>query len=1203
MSTGNPEENMLNNEYRGLSVNPIHLVLGSICALLIALVFSSAAGARTVNLYVYKGTYPSSSFDGSDAVGAESFRSPANVAVDEETGDVYVGAEGYVYHLNSEGVSQPFSALSPNTVMSQGTYGLGSLKVDNSGTATQGRIYAKEEYSNLSGYLPSGAAISSGFPIENLGDACGMEVAPDGGIWVASYGGGIHRYDTSGASSGEEIPTSSPCGFAIDAQENFYVPGYGGTTIKKYNRAGELLDEAWGGEGMGGENIAIDRSNGNVFVALYDHINEFDAAGELVGSFGRAEAGKSYPGLGSAEGIAVNSATHEVYVGDTYGSWKVDTFVQTGPLTIPNVTTEASSFTPTTAILKGAVDPDAANGGTEITGCRFEWGMTTEYEHVVNCETPALPLTEPATVETTITGLTPSKTYHFRLTANNTNGVPSNGGDVSFQASGPPEITNEAASEVFSDGARLNAQINPNGAETHYHFEWGTAPCSSNPCTSVPVSDTALREPVGTQTATYALTGLTPATTYYWRIVVKNANFPEVIGSDQQFKTFALTPPSVDTCANALVRKQTGAALLPDCRAFELVSAADTGGYDVESNLVPGQTPLAGYPGATTPPRALYTIHYGAIPGIGDPPNFGDDPYVATRGADGWTTSYVGVPITTAPDPDSFGSHLTGADAGLSTMAFGGPDICDPCLADGTTGIPIRLPSGELVQGMKGSLSVADPEPAGEVRKQFSDDGSNLVFGSEEKFEPTGNSGSVSIYERDLAGGDTQVVSTMPDGSTMSGEVAELDVSADGSRVLIGRRVGTDGQGNALYDLFMHVGNDPDSVLIADTGNGVLYDGMTEDGSRVYFSTDAPLAGDGDSSVDLFRSDVTPTSATTSRISTGTGGTGDTDACTPVEGWNDLGGGPDCGVLAIAGGGGVAADDGTVYFLSPELLDGPSNGTAGEPNLFVASPGGAPTFVATLEANDPIVAHAADDSVLRSTEDLQVTPDGKFATFGTRRPVTGYATHGYLAVYRYDAQGESVDCASCAPTGARAESDAVLPHNGGGITDDGRVFFTSADPLSLRDLNGGKTDVYEWKSGVGPKLVSTGTSEFDSALLSVSEDGTDAYFFTHDVLVAQDHNGNLVKVYDAREGGGFYVQLKEPPCRASDECHGPGTQAPPPPDIGTYKGVGGQLEATPPVRRKRCRGKRVRRHGSCVRRAKHSRRRHRRHHNPKRSRG
>ena len=47
--------------------------------------------------------------------------------------------------------------------------------------------------------------------------------------------------------------------------------------------------------------------------------------------------------------------------------------------------------------------------------------------------------------------------------------------------------------------------------------------------------------------------------------------------------------------------------------------------------------------------------------------------------------------------------------------------------------------------------------------------------------------------------------------------------------------------------------------------------------------------------------------------------------------------------------------------------------------------------------------------------------------------------------------------------------------------------------------------------------ISTGTSPFDSSLLSVSANGTDAYFFTRDTLAPQDENGPTVKIYDARE--------------------------------------------------------------------------------------
>src|SRR5262249_538017 len=156
------------------------------------------------------------------------------------------------------------------------------------------------------------------------------------------------------------------------------------------------------------------------------------------------------------------------------------------------------------------------------------------------------------------------------------------GGDLTFRAAGPPIVSNDAASEVFSDGARMNADIDPAGSETSFHFEGGTPPCTANPCASVTTPAGRLKKPDGTEAVSDVPTGLTRGCTYYWRVIAENEK-ATVVGDDQTFTPFALEPPTVDTCGNALVRKQTGAVHTPDCRAYELVSAEDTGGYDVES--------------------------------------------------------------------------------------------------------------------------------------------------------------------------------------------------------------------------------------------------------------------------------------------------------------------------------------------------------------------------------------------------------------------------------------------------------------------------------------------------------------------------------------------------------------------------------------------------------------------------------------------
>src|SRR5262249_34029472 len=135
----------------------------------------------------------------------------------------------------------------------------------------------------------------------------------------------------------------------------------------------------------------------------------------------------------------------------------------------------------------------------------------------------------------------------------------------------------------------------------------------------------------------------------------------------------------------------------------------------------------------------------------------------------------------------------------------------------------------------------------------------------------------------------------------------------------------------------------------------------------------------------------------------------------------------------------------------------------------------------------------------------------------------------------------------------------------------------TGEGLVLRDSNELR-DAYEW-SGGHIELVSSGKNQFDSSLLSVSADGTDAFFFTRDVLVANDKNGTLMKLYDARENGGLFVLPPTPPGVASDECHGAGSPTPPEPAISSASpGKGGQ-ELT-------CRKGFVKKQGRCVKKKK-----------------
>ncbi len=138
----------------------------------------------------------------------------------------------------------------------------------------------------------------------------------------------------------------------------------------------------------------------------------------------------------------------------------------------------------------------------------------------------------------------------------------------------------------------------------------------------------------------------------------------------------------------------------------------------------------------------------------------------------------------------------------------------------------------------------------------------------------------------------------------------------------------------------------------------------------------------------------------------------------------------------------------------------------------------------TIEPAGEAVLHAVNDSEIHRYQDFQVTENGNFAVLASTLPLTGFDTFDHSQVFRYDTAGGTLDLCSCASTGAAPTGEARLS-SGLNLTNDGRVFFTSVEPLVLRDTNN-RLDVYEWKNGV-QELVSTGISNFDAGLLGVSD--------------------------------------------------------------------------------------------------------------------
>ena len=105
----------------------------------------------------------------------------------------------------------------------------------------------------------------------------------------------------------------------------------------------------------------------------------------------------------------------------------------------------------------------------------------------------------------------------------------------------PPAAATESATGIGEVSATLNGAVNPNGLATDYHFDYGTGKSYG---TSTPTQSAGSASAV--QTVSQQLTGLSPATTYHYRLVASNAD-GTTRGSDVTFTTSPARPPSALT--------------------------------------------------------------------------------------------------------------------------------------------------------------------------------------------------------------------------------------------------------------------------------------------------------------------------------------------------------------------------------------------------------------------------------------------------------------------------------------------------------------------------------------------------------------------------------------------------------------------------------------------------------------------------------
>ena len=736
-----------------------------------------------------------------------------------------------------------------------------------------------------------------------------------------------------------------------------------------------------------------------------------------------------------------------------------------------------------------------------------------------------------------------------------------------------PTISTTTVLAVTAKAAVLEADINPEGEASSYHFEYGLADCSANPCTNVPAAPAGIGAGTSAVRVAKEISGLTPQTTYHFRVLATNAS-GTTAGADAVFKTYEVFTPDT-SCANQAFR--TGpAAALPDCRGYEMVSPVDKNGGEIATEPDAGNTRTAYTQTAVDGDKITYSSStaFG-----GQASSKYSNQYIASRGADGWSTEGINAPQgLTIFDPIfspfvELQSFYQAFSDDLSSAWLKDFDK-QPLTADGLENYMnfYRRDNGD---GSFEALTVNQPSTAfnnifGEVLEPaeiqgVSKDGEHAVFAARVAMTPDA-AATTKRQLYDYSGGELHLVSVLPGGEPAATEDSNVGtyfsafsalwrasawhnaVSEDGSRIFWTLHDSSREQGQ------IYVRIDGARTVPVSAGPGQWWT-ATPDGSKALFSEGA--LDTGEASLEVF--DV------------------DSETTTTIAGE----------VYGVAG----ASDDlSHIYFASKEVLD--AGAIAGERNLYLRH-GGVTSFIATISEDDARLGAVTPQPFYHSS---RVTPDGHGIAFQSTRSLTGYDNTDALGgkadleAYVYDADSDRLSCVSCNPSGARPlgqplrgaftvfdaleqgtgrwaaawltteEEGLYTSHT---LSDDGsHVFFNAFDALLPQDTNG-QQDVYEWEAqGSGDcarsdgclSLISTGQSPAKSEFVDANPSGQNVFFETESSIDPRDPG--LIDIYDARIGGGFPTQSQPTPC-VGDACQSP----PPPPNDPTpasagFKGAG-----------------------------------------------
>jgi DNA-binding beta-propeller fold protein YncE len=659
---------------------------------------------------------------------------------------------------------------------------------------------------------------------------------------------------------------------------------------------------------------------------------------------------------------------------------------------------------------------------------------------------------------------------------------------------GPPKVDGISATTEGTVGVtKLNAQLNPGGAETHTYFEYGTTSCAGSPgaCTKTALTDVGTG--FGDRPSSVELQNLQPGV-YYYRVIAENAS--GTVDSAEQ--TFAIA---------ALVSG------LPDGRAWEMVSPSKKNGAEPEAITAEGGSIQAAEDG-----RAITYVADGPMPAGSEPEGSRNPEFtqvLSTRGQGRWDSQDLATSNTTGAGANIgfpleyqfFSSNLALAlvDPFYSNSGPLAAPPLSPALPgeEGKQESTIYLRRDAPLQPEQSAATVEERqnyekarengermtpepnagflplvtqvnrpgpefgkeplEPKGILPEGATPDLSHVVFKSDRTNSPA-NSAASGLYEWGGPEREQKLsfVSELPEGRRLSAEEAGLGgditqlggadtrhaISSDGSLVFWEEKTGLHHLyvrettlGRTLQIDTVNPGEQPEEAL--EDPIDPNFQVASADGSKVFFTDTQRLTSESKAvqgSPDLYVFELNPPA-----------GKPHVTDLTAQEG---------AAVIVDVSGGGVlgASEDGSyIYFvangaLAPDATRGHCR-PAGAPvpagttcNLYVRHYDAAkqewePTkLIAALSSADLPDWGEAEGKPQFMTS--RVSPNGRYLAFMSQQSLTGYDNEDVSSkskgerldeeVYLYTA-GKGLVCASCNPTGARPRGVFDAGESAGGI--------------------------------------------------------------------------------------------------------------------------------------------------------------------------